>query len=72
MWPSVPALIVAVMVIVTESEASIRPFQVTVFVPTLAVAVPVVASAETKVRSGDNTSVNSAPGLSACAELLKF
>ncbi len=59
-WPPVPALTVAVMVMVTEppSGAS-EPSQVTVFVPTVATAVPEVAVALTRVRPAGRTSVNS-------------
>ena len=40
------------MVIVTEPPAGIAPFQVTVLVPTVATAVPLVAVAETSVSVG--------------------
>ena len=62
-----PAAIVAVIVIVAvpPSGAS-EPFQVTVFVPTVATAVPDVAFAETSVTPAGRTSVYSFPGLSAC------
>ena len=49
---------------VPESIARITPFQVTVLVATVAVATPLLASAETSVRSDGNTSLNSLPGLS--------
>ena len=63
--PSVPVLIIASIEMVTESFAGTTPFQVTVFVPVLAVAVPPLALAPTSVKSaGGSTSVNSFPGLS--------
>jgi len=62
--PVAPGLIVAVIVIVTEPPAGIAPFHVTVLVPTLATAVPLVAVAETSDRADGSTSVNSFPGLS--------
>ena len=43
---------VAVMVIVTVPPAGMAPFQVTVLVPTVATAVPLVAVAETRVSAG--------------------
>src|SRR5579872_297680 len=67
--PAAAGLTVAVMVIVTVPAAGIAPFQVTVLVPTVATAAPLVAAAETRARVGGRTSVNSFPGLSACAPL---
>jgi hypothetical protein len=61
---AVPALMVAVMVMVTEPADGMAPFQVTVLVPTVATAVPEVALALTRVRLAGRTSVNSSPGLS--------
>ena len=61
--PSVPAWIVAVIVIVTESPLGIVPFHVTVLVPVFADAVPPDASAETSVNCDGNTSINSLPEL---------
>ena len=63
-WSSVPVLIVASIVMVTVSFAGTTPFQVTVFVPIVAVAVPPLALAATSVKSAGSTSVNSFPGLS--------
>ena len=67
MCPAADALMVAVMVIVTEPPAGMAPFQVTVLVATVATGVPLVAVAETRVRSAGRTSVSSLPGLSAWA-----
>ena len=55
---------VAVIVIVTEVLACTTPSQVTVLAPTVAVAVPLVAEAETNISAAGSTSVNSWPGLS--------
>ena len=63
-----PGLTVAVMVTVTLPLTGMAPFQVTVFVPTVAVAVPAVAVAVTRVRPAvGSTSNSSLPVLSACA-----
>ena len=61
---AVPSTIVAVIVIVTELFAAIEPLQVTVFVPIVATAVPLVAVADTRASCAGSTSVNSLPGLS--------
>ena len=63
---AVDAAIVALMVIVTEAPFARLPFHVTVLVPTVATAVPLVALALTRVRLAGRASVNSLPGLSAC------
>ena len=65
---AVDAAIVAVIVIVTEALVARLPFHVTVLVPTVATAVPLDAVALTSVRLAGRTSVNSSPGLLACAE----
>lgn len=62
-----PAFTVPVIVMVTLPAAAMDPFQVTVLVPMVATAVPLVAAALTSVRPEGSTSVNSAPGLSSCA-----
>jgi hypothetical protein len=66
-WPPVPRLMTASMVIITVPVPGIEPFQVTVLVPTLASAVPLDADAETRVTCAGSTSVNSSPGLSSWA-----
>src|SRR4051812_40271761 len=53
------------MVIVTDASGASEPFQVTVLVAAVAVAVPLVALADTSVSCAGSTSVSSAPGLSA-------
>ena len=63
---------VASMLMVTESPAGTTPFQVTVLVPVLAVAVPALELAATSVKSVESISVNSLPGLSCWSELLSF
>ena len=60
---AVPVLTVAWMVTVTEPPAGTTPSQVTVLVPTLAVAVPAVAEALTRVSCEGRTSVSSGPVL---------
>jgi hypothetical protein len=65
-------LTVAVIVIVTLPPAGTAPFQVTVLVPIVATAVPLVAFALTSVRPAGRTSVNSSPGLSPEAEEPEF
>jgi hypothetical protein len=64
--------IVAVIVMVTDPLAGKLPFQVTVFVPVLATAVPLVADAETRASFAGRTSVNSLPGLSPCVPVPPF
>jgi len=64
------AFIVAVIVTVTEPFPAIVPLQLTVFVPMRAVAVPLVAFAETSTRLEGSTSLNSLPGLSNCGDVL--
>ena len=59
------SLMVAVIVIVTVPPLPARlPFQVTVFEPTVATAVPAEALADTSVKLAGRISVNSFPGLS--------
>ena len=54
---AVAAFTVAWMVTVTEPPLAIEPFQTTVFVAGVAVAVPAVAVAETRVSDEGSTSV---------------
>src|SRR6185369_4765902 len=70
--PPALLLIVALMVIVTPAPLATLPFQVTVFAPVLATAVPPLALAETSVSPAGRISVNSLPELSSCAKVLLF
>lgn len=50
-----------------DPDGAIEPFQVTVFVATVATAVPADAVASTSVNDAGKTSCSSLPALSACA-----
>jgi hypothetical protein len=58
---------VAWIVIVTDPSLGIEPFHLAVFELRLAVAVPLLAEAETNDKLAGNTSLNSLPGLLNCA-----